>query len=81
MYVIPEERGKGLGKWLIQCISEVLGEMKDLRNCLLFCSGERAEDFYGKILGAKRRKEVDGGSMLMQRSGPGAVVKGEKEVE
>lgn len=74
VYVLPEEQ-RALGRWLIQCVNVVVEGMADLRKCLMFCTEGPAEAFYERELGVNRRENVVGGSVLMQRSGSGAVVK------
>lgn len=74
VYVEPEEQGKGLGKWLIQCAGEVVEGIEGLRKFLLICSEGDTERFYEKELGMKRwGTSADEGSVIMQRMGGGAV--------
>ena len=54
VYVLPEEQGKGLGKWLINCVGEVLKTMPELRRALLITGQGRSEKLYGELLGARR---------------------------
>ncbi|KAI4266986.1 MAG: hypothetical protein L6R38_008449 [Xanthoria sp. 2 TBL-2021] len=55
VYVLPEERGKGLGRWLLQFVEDVL-KPKDntLRRAILFCNEGPLEQFYEKELGMTR---------------------------
>lgn len=52
-YVLPEYQGRGLGKWLIDCVAEVFSKenMPFLRRIMLLTSDPRTQEFYGKILG------------------------------
>jgi len=72
--VEKEEQGKGLGKWLIQCVGEVVEGMSDLRKLLLICSEGATERFYERELGMKRwGTSAQGGSVIMHRDGGGAI--------
>lgn len=74
VFVVPEEQGNGLGKWLIQCVREVVEGMSDLRKMMLLCSEGATEKFYERELGMKRRgSSAQEGSILMQRNGRGSV--------
>ncbi|KAJ5092927.1 hypothetical protein N7456_008788 [Penicillium angulare] len=55
VYVLPEYQGKGLGKWLIECIREVFSKanMPYLRRIMLFTGNERTQAFYTKLLNMK----------------------------
>ena len=80
--MLPEEQGKGLGKWLIKCVGEVVEGMSNLRKCLLICMEGATEKFYEKELGMKRwGSSAEGGMVIMQRMGGGAVIKGERQNE
>ena len=81
VYVLPEEQGKGLGTWLIECVKEVVDGMEDLRRCLLICSEGGPEEFYSKELGMQRWGTGEGGSLIMQKVGKGAVMKDERKTE
>jgi GNAT superfamily N-acetyltransferase len=73
VYVWPTHQGKGLGKWLVACVQEVVEDMPYLRRSMLFTSDwERSVPFYEKlmemeVLGSERGK----GMAVMQRKGPG----------
>lgn len=74
VFVVPEEQGKGLGKWLIQCVREVVEGMSDLRKMMLLCSEGATERFYERELGMKRRgTSAQSGSVIMQRDGGGST--------
>jgi len=75
VYVLPAHQGKGLGKWLVGCVGEVLEGMKgELRRALLITSkGEGGEGFYEKELGM-RRMEGEGGLVVMSLRGEGSCV-------
>ena len=81
VYVVEEEQGKGLGKWLIACVDEVLKEMGYLRRVLLLTGEGGPEGFYERELGMKRFGGAEGGMVLMNRTGAGVVQKGEKNEE
>ena len=73
VYVLPEEQGKGLGKWMIECVDEVLKDMKYLRRALLVTAEGQKEEFYEKELGMKRLEQGRGGIVTMGRLGEGAT--------
>ena len=73
VYVLDEEQGKGLGKWLIACLDEVLKEMGYLRRLLLMTKEGSGETFYEKELGMKRWGKAEGGTVIMNRTGPEGV--------
>lgn len=76
VYVLPEERGKGLGRWLLQFVEDVL-KPKDntLRRAILFCNEGPLEQFYEKELGMTRwALEPVGGLVMMHREGQGSGV-------
>ena len=80
VFIQPEEQGKGLGKWLIQCVGEVVEGFADLRKMLLICSKDATEKFYERELGMKRwGTGTENGAVIMQRSGGGAVTHSEDE--
>ncbi|KAH6842940.1 hypothetical protein B0I37DRAFT_448331 [Chaetomium sp. MPI-CAGE-AT-0009] len=53
VYVVPAHQGRGLGKWLVRCLDEVLDGWPDLRRCLLLTRDEAAVRMYRDALGAK----------------------------
>lgn len=79
VYVVEEEQGKGLGKWLVQCVDEILNEMGHLRRAMLITEEGGPEGFYERELGMKRLGALEGGAVIMQRVGDGAVLRGKKE--
>jgi GNAT superfamily N-acetyltransferase len=51
VYLDPEQRNKGLGKWIIRCCREVVLEMKNLRFMVLLTGSEQARNLYRKEFG------------------------------
>ncbi|KAJ5390349.1 uncharacterized protein N7496_001417 [Penicillium cataractarum] len=53
VYVLPEYQGHGLGRWLMNCISEVFSteNMPYLRRIMLLTGDKRMQDWYTKIFG------------------------------
>lgn len=51
VYVLPEHRGGGLGKWLIGCCGEIIEGAPHLRRALLMASPGEGKKFYEKELG------------------------------
>ena len=76
VYVVEEEKGKGLGKWLVQCVDEVLSQMPHLRRAMLITGEGGPQSFYERTLGMKRFGRLEGRAIVMQRVGDGAVLSG-----
>lgn len=74
VYVVPEYQGKGLGKWLVECVDGVLEGMPDLRRAMLVTGTEKGEAFWERELGFKRLEQGMGGLCVMNRSGQGSAV-------
>ncbi|KAL8846326.1 MAG: hypothetical protein Q9221_008566 [Calogaya cf. arnoldii] len=76
VYVLPEERGKGLGRWLLQCADDVAKNMDTtLRRAILFSNEGPLEQFYEKELGMTRwGPESVGGLVMMHREGQASGV-------
>lgn len=51
VYLLPEYRTSGLGKWLVACCREVMDATPELRRSLLFTSPEVGRRFYERELG------------------------------
>lgn len=52
VWVDPAQQGKGLGKWMLKCINELIEEMPYLRRCMLFTTDwERSVPLYEKTMG------------------------------
>lgn len=74
VYVLPAHQGRGLGRWLMACLDEVLGSWPALRRCLLLTRDEAAVRMYGATIGARvlqGRAESDGGGGGGDRDGKG----------
>ncbi|KAI1757938.1 hypothetical protein F4782DRAFT_4242 [Xylaria castorea] len=56
VYVLPEYQGKGLGRWMLACLDEVIKAWPHLRR-LMFLTSPGTIDFYKKALGAKNWSE------------------------
>ncbi|KAJ2896936.1 putative GNAT family N-acetyltransferase [Zalerion maritima] len=52
VYILEPHQGKGLGKWLAECISEELDEWPFMRQSMLFCSDKRV-GMYERAMGAR----------------------------
>jgi GNAT superfamily N-acetyltransferase len=51
VYVLPEHQGKGLAKWMMQCLDEILDSWPELRRTLLLTGDPSAVRLYEKTLG------------------------------
>jgi len=72
VYIIQEYQGKGLGRWLIECVNEVLSSWPELRATVLFSSDGRAQKFYEKNLGTKPLEQGKNGLVIMMNRGKGS---------
>jgi len=70
VYVLPEWKGEGLGKWLIECVQEVFEQMPHLRRSLLITGKDGpAVGFYERNM---RMEKMDSGKLaVMSWVGPG----------
>jgi GNAT superfamily N-acetyltransferase len=50
VYVLKEHQGKGLGRWMMECLNEVLDSWPDLRRVMLLTHTEEAARLYRKTL-------------------------------
>ena len=79
--MVEEEKGKGLGKWLVQCVDEVLDQMPHLRRAMLITGEGGSEGFYERALGMKKCGRLEGRAIVMQRVGDGVVLRGQEKDE
>lgn len=78
VYVLPEYQGHGLGRWLIECVSEVFSKenMPHLRRNMLLTSDDRMQKFYAdifdtmKVVGREERKDI-GKDLVFMCARPG----------
>ncbi|SPQ26956.1 97d97ebd-7d06-4266-ade0-dbb2e8dd91ea [Thermothielavioides terrestris] len=59
VYVLPAHQGRGLGRWLMQCVDEVLGSWPALRRCLLLTGTAAAARLYEETIGARDEGESE----------------------
>jgi hypothetical protein len=65
VYIEPESRGKGLGKWLISCCREILESKPHLMRAMLMASPGEGKEFYEKTLGMRdMQEEIAEGNVL-----------------
>lgn len=74
VYVLSEHQGKGLGGWLIDCVSEVLETWPALRRTMLLTSGERSAAFYKERMGLEVFEQGKGGLNVMGKKGKGGLL-------
>ncbi|KAK4237242.1 hypothetical protein C8A03DRAFT_34810 [Achaetomium macrosporum] len=79
VYVIAQHQGKGLGKWMMQCLDEVLRSWPDLRRCVLLTRGAAAVRMYGETIGARDISETSSSLVVLERPGPAAPMAGEED--
>ncbi|OQE20026.1 hypothetical protein PENSTE_c014G07851 [Penicillium steckii] len=78
VYVLPEYQGHGLGRWLVECVSEVFSKqnMPHIRRNMLLTTNDEMQQFYAKILdmklvGHEERKDI-GADLVFMCARPGA---------
>ncbi|KAE8453400.1 hypothetical protein EG329_010261 [Mollisiaceae sp. DMI_Dod_QoI] len=71
VYIVKEHQGKGIGKWLIQCVNETLETWPELRWALLVNTGPTK--FYEETLGMTVYADGRDGVKIMSKLGPGDV--------
>lgn len=71
---MPEEQGKGLGAWLMECVNEVLAGMGYLKRAVLLTGTRKGEEYYEAKLGMKRFEQEEHGLVIMHRKGPEAFM-------
>jgi GNAT superfamily N-acetyltransferase len=73
VWVDPKQQGKGLGRWMMQCIQEVIVDMPYLRRSLLFtASWDKSVPFYKEIMDMDVMETKRGqGLAIMERKGRG----------
>jgi GNAT superfamily N-acetyltransferase len=76
VYVVTEHQGKGLGKWMMQCLDEVLESWPNLRRCMLLTRGAAAVKMYGETIGARDISETSPSLVVLERPGPDAPMAG-----
>jgi GNAT superfamily N-acetyltransferase len=64
VYVLPKYQGKGLGRWMMECLNEVIKAWPHLRRLMLLASGSSL-DLYRKTLGAKDWNERENRSLVV----------------
>lgn len=57
IYILPEHRGRGLRRWMLECLNEIVRGWKYLRRFMFLTTD--AMDLYRHILGAKRWDECE----------------------
>lgn len=73
VWVDPAMQGKGLGKWMVQCVQQIIEEIPYLRRSLLFTSNrEKSVPFYQQYMDMTVIESGFGdGPIIMERRGPG----------
>lgn len=61
VYVLPEHQGKGLARWMLECLNEVIKGWPHLRRFMFITTD--AMDLYRKTIGAKEWSELASSDM------------------
>jgi ribosomal protein S18 acetylase RimI-like enzyme len=72
VWVDPKQQGKGLGRWMVQCVQEIIEEMPYLRRSMLLTrSWEQSVPFYEKLMDMTVLGPRGQGFAVMERLGKG----------
>lgn len=72
IYILKEYRGRGLAKWMLQCMNEQLDLMPALRGTILIVEkNSTAENLYRRHFGMENLADD---SVLLDRKGPGSTM-------
>lgn len=73
VYILAPYQGRGLGKFLIRCIDEVLDSWPQFRRALLMADS-REKRFYEQMLRMREVVQGEHGFTMMTRKGEGSVI-------
>lgn len=81
VYILPQWQSQGLGKWLVQCVQEVIESMPYLRRSVALIGTKNddgakkggTESFYRKLMKMEVMDGQNGGARVIQWKGPGNV--------
>lgn len=71
IYIAQEQRGKGLAKWMLSCMNELLETMPDLRGTIMIVEKDTPTEVLYKRHFAMR--DLDAPNVLLDRKGPGST--------
>lgn len=71
IYIATEHRGKGLAKWILNCMDEHLRTMLDLRGTIMIVEKDTPTELLYKRHFAMR--DLDAPNILLDRKGPGSM--------
>ena len=74
VYVVKEHQGKGLGRWMMQCLNEVISAWPEMRRFFILTSEPEVVRLYEKTLGARDVLDTPSKLVIMNRLGPAAQV-------
>lgn len=71
VWVEPTQQGKGLGRWMMQCVDEILKSMPFLRRSMLLTgSWDKSVPFYEEVLGMELMDTTLGHGLAVGRGHP-----------
>ncbi|KXX76960.1 DNA ligase [Madurella mycetomatis] len=65
VYILGAHQGKGLGRWMMGCVDEVLASWPSLRRCMLFTRDASAVRLYAETLGMTDVRETPSASLFL----------------
>ncbi|KAK5653349.1 hypothetical protein OQA88_9041 [Cercophora sp. LCS_1] len=69
VYVLPPHQERGLGRWLMVCLNEMLDSWPSLRRCVLFTGDAHAVKLYEQTLGMSDVRNASSNLIIMQKMG------------
>ena len=73
VFVLPEYQGKGLGRWMIECLNEVVKDWQALRGFWIIAGSPDSARLYETSLGAKPAgvyRSTPNDLVLLEKPGP-----------
>ncbi len=71
VYVSTEYQGKGLGRWMMQCLDEVISAWPAMRRFMILTGSPDAIRLYENTLGARDIRQSGTNLVYMEKVGPG----------
>ncbi|KAL2016920.1 hypothetical protein VTK56DRAFT_2837 [Thermocarpiscus australiensis] len=80
VYVLAEHQGKGLARWMMRCLDEVLASWPSLRRCMLLTRDAAAVRLYRETIGALDLSESSSADLFVLER-PGTAVKAKTKAD
>jgi GNAT superfamily N-acetyltransferase len=74
VYVLESHQGKGLGGWMLTCLSEIIDRWPLLRRFILLTISPQTARLYNRTLGMRHWLDMESPELLvLQRKGRGVI--------